>query len=249
MLRRFAAAPSEYVMKYSRGELEQEGLGLNFLYHPRTTTVVCVPMASMDASFAFTERSSDFQPLSIEGDIYYRIADPRKAASVIDFSTRHGGTGSRDAAMRSLRKRVVGVARDLARDEVKCITAEEAASAATDVGRALRIRMAHSSLLAATGVRVMGVPLRKIKAPSEVVSALETHYLDSITRESRPGEAPPLLLAGSQLSRGANDMGASHEPGSVACTDSCPFRHMCGDYMSNLRDGNARCTLFRGFPV
>ena len=249
MLRRFAAAPSEYVMRYSRGELEQEGLGLNFLYNPRTTTIVSVPMTSIDSSFAFTERSSDFQPLEIEGDIVYRIVDPKKAAAAIDFSVGRHNPGGRDTALRTLRKRIVGVVRDLTRDELRSMAAEEAASAATDVGRSVKIRMAHSSLLAATGVRVMAVHLRKVKAPSEVVSALETHYLDSITREARTGESPPLLLAGPQLSGRAADMPVLSEPGSVACTDSCPFRHMCGDYMSNMRDGNARCTLFRGFPV
>ena len=249
MLRRFSAAPSEYVMRYSRGELEHQGLGLSFLYNPRTTTVVSVPVTSIDATFAFTERSSDFQPLDIEGDIVYRIVDPKKASTIIDFSVGRCDGGSRDAAFKALRKRVVGVARDLTRDEFRNLTAEEAASAATDVGRSVKIRMAHSSLLAAMGVRVMGVHLKKVKAPSEIVSALETHYLDSITRGGRIGEAPPLLLAGSQLSDRASSMPDSREPGSVACTDSCPFRHMCGDYMANSREGSARCTLFREFPV
>ena len=249
MLRRFAAAPSEYVLRYTRGELEQEGLGLNFLYNPRTTAVVCVPMTTLDASFTFSERSADFQPLDIEGEIVYRVYDPKKAAAAIDFSVRPGESRSRDTALRALRKRVVSVARDLTRDEVSSRSVEEAASAATDIGRSVKIRMTHSSLLAATGIRVMGVHLKRIRPPSEVVSALETGYLDSVAAKARDGHGTPLLLAGPQMAGRSDGIQASGEPGSVPCTDSCPFRHMCGDYMENVRDGNARCTLFRGFPV
>jgi hypothetical protein len=250
VIRHYTAVPSDYVIKYSRGDVRDEGTGLSFVYNPWTTKIVSVPTTSMDASFAFKERTSDFQPVNIEGDIVYRIAEPKKAASALDFTVGPRNSRHREDALKILKKRIVGVARDLIRDEVGELQVEDAMTAATRISRSVKIRMAHSGLLNAIGVRVMSVLVKKIMAPSEIVSAVEAGYLDSIATKGRQSNGTALLLAGPRMNGGpAGSIADVSVPGPVQCTDSCPFRHMCGDYMDNIQDGNARCTLFREFPV
>ena len=118
---------------------------------------------------------------------------------------------------------------------------------AYQIGGSVKTRMLHSGLLSVVGVRVLSVLVSSIRVPSEVVSAVEASCLDTMAMKGRHSDGP-LLLAGPRMV-GAKD-GAIADisaSGSVQCTDSGLFRHMCGYYMANTQDGDAQCTLFRGF--
>ena len=53
--------------------------------------------------------------------------------------------------------------------------------------------------------------------------------------------------AGRSGTRGATPMETSAP--SIECTDSCPFRDLCEDYMRDISGGRAWCTLFHEFST
>jgi hypothetical protein len=67
--------PSEYVLKYSNGKIVKEGVGLSFWYYVPSTSIVVVPVGSSDVPFIFEETTSDFQTVTVQGQITYRIVD------------------------------------------------------------------------------------------------------------------------------------------------------------------------------
>ena len=42
--------PSEYVLKYRNGRIVKEGAGISFRYYAPTTSIVVVPVGSVDAT-------------------------------------------------------------------------------------------------------------------------------------------------------------------------------------------------------
>ena len=48
--------------------------------------LVQVPMASADVPFVFNEMTADFQDATIQGELTYRISDPKRIAALLDFS-------------------------------------------------------------------------------------------------------------------------------------------------------------------
>jgi hypothetical protein len=66
-----------------------------------------VPVSGSECPFMFEEVTSDFQTVSIQGQATYRIIDPRKVSSVLNFTMyEKGGTNfylSQDAQHMSLR--------------------------------------------------------------------------------------------------------------------------------------------------
>ena len=48
--------------------------------------LVQVPMASADVPFVFNEMTADFQDATIQGELTYRIGDPKRIAALLDFS-------------------------------------------------------------------------------------------------------------------------------------------------------------------
>ncbi len=53
--------PTEYVLYYKNGQLVREGAGLSFFYFSPTSSLVRIPVASVDVPFIFEEVTSDFQ--------------------------------------------------------------------------------------------------------------------------------------------------------------------------------------------
>src|SRR5579883_1631085 len=107
-------SPTQYVIHYRQGKARREGAGLSFLYYVPTSTIVSVPVASADLPFAFQEKTADFQPLTIQGQLTYRIADPKKVSSLLDFSVTAAGNYVSDDP-KKLQERLVFAAQILAR--------------------------------------------------------------------------------------------------------------------------------------
>src|SRR4026207_1162189 len=84
-------SPTTYVLHYQNGQVRREGPGLSFWYFRPASTIVAVPLASRDVPFAFSEVTADFQPLTAQGQLTYRVADPKRVAALLDFSVKSGG--------------------------------------------------------------------------------------------------------------------------------------------------------------
>src|SRR4029079_13424454 len=83
--------PTTYVLLFKGGKIRREGAGLAFWYYGPTSTLVQVPLASVDVPFLFEQTSSDFQTITVQGQLTYRVADPKKLAALMDFSVNSAG--------------------------------------------------------------------------------------------------------------------------------------------------------------
>src|SRR4029434_1224768 len=78
--------PTTYLLQYRSGEVVREGLGLSFFYYGPTTSLVAVPVASTDAPFIFQETTADFQSVTIQGQVTYRVSDPKRLAALLNYT-------------------------------------------------------------------------------------------------------------------------------------------------------------------
>lgn len=75
--------PTTYLLQYRGGKIVREGLGHSFFYYAPTTSLVAVPVASADVPFIFQETTGDFQNVTIQGQVTYRVGERR------DLQRRH----------------------------------------------------------------------------------------------------------------------------------------------------------------
>jgi hypothetical protein len=244
-----SGGPSDHVVKYVRGRQAKEGKGLDFLYLPCITKVVSVPTHSLDAHFTFEGRTSDFQPIRVKGDLVYRIIAPRKAAALLDFTVRQRGNGGRDGHNAILRRRVLGVARSVMLDELNGMAIKKALSASPLIGKSVKIRMSHSRQLNDLGVRVIAINIASIEGPEHVAEAFEAESLRSSILASQSSGNMLVMARSGGLSEHRTEQEEETSTPSIECSDTCPFRQLCGDYMRNLRGGRAWCTLFHEFST
>ena len=78
--------PTDYVIHFQRGRVKREGRGLSFFYWMPTSSIVSVPVASSDISFVFQLLTSDFQTVTVQGQLTYRVVEPRKLAELLNFT-------------------------------------------------------------------------------------------------------------------------------------------------------------------
>src|SRR5688572_3597882 len=115
------APPTTYVLHYKSGVVKREGAGLSFLYYRPTSTVVMVPAASADVPFVFNEITGDFQDVTIQGQLTYRVAEPKRLAKLLDFSVDPNGRYRSDDPTK-LEDRLVHATNMLARGVIGRLT-------------------------------------------------------------------------------------------------------------------------------
>ena len=70
-----------YVIKYANGRVDKEGRGLSFFYFQPNTSIVAIPMGSNNLPFIFSDMTRDYQSVTIQGQISFKIGDPAQPAA------------------------------------------------------------------------------------------------------------------------------------------------------------------------
>ena len=86
LFRHLRAEPTSHVLGYKGGALRREGPGQAFWFRAINTAVAEVPIDDREQPFLFHARSADFQELTVQGAITYRVVDPQRVARRIDFA-------------------------------------------------------------------------------------------------------------------------------------------------------------------
>jgi len=183
MFRYMKTAPTTYVLHFRNGKLLREGAGLSFFYYAPTSTIVTVGMASADAPFAFPESTADFQTVTIQGQITYRVADPKRLASVLDLSVTANGVYRTDDYQK-LAERLVRTTQTLMRGEVQKMALREALTSSASLSAAVLEHLKGAETVSQLGVQILNLSLVSIRPTPEMAKALEAEAREALQRRS-----------------------------------------------------------------
>lgn len=187
-LRHLRAEPTSHVMRYRRGRLVREGPGLAFWFRPITTAIAEVPVDDRELPFLFHARSADFQRVTVQGAVTFRVGDPALLADRIDFSIdlRSGRwTGEPLEQVGGLLTQLAQqlVIDQLATRELRAILAEGVGPIRAGIDGGL----AAEPALAQLGLQVVAVRVADVAPTAEVEKALQQPTREAI--QSRADEA------------------------------------------------------------
>lgn len=182
-IRYHKASPTSYVLHYVGGRLAREGAGLSFPYFAPLSTVVAVPLESADDPFVFTEVTADFQEVTVQGVVSYRVSDPKRLAGLLDYRLGPGG-GYASEDPEKLGPRLVQAAQVRARDFLQKRGLREALAAAEPLGAALRAGLPEDEAVRMLGVEVLGVSVLALRPTPEMAKALEAEARERLKREA-----------------------------------------------------------------
>lgn len=175
--------PTTFVLQYQNGQVVREGLGLSFFYWAPRTTIVAVPVGTTELPFIFPAVTADFQEVTVQGQLTYRVSDPKKLAALLDFSLRpRGGYASEDP--QNLPQRIANVAQMTTRAEVQGRPLRASIIEADAIAQRVRTAMAGSASLSALGIEVLDFAVLSVKPTPETAKALEAEAREQLLRQS-----------------------------------------------------------------
>lgn len=176
--------PTTYLMRFRGGRIVREGVGLAFFYYAPTTSLVAVPIASADAPFIFEEVTADFQTVTIQGQVTYRVTDPKKLAALMNFTLNARGQNYVSDEPQKLPQRVINVVNVLARAELQTLPLRQAVRGSDALVQAVRKRLADSSDILQLGLEILGLSILAIKPTPETARALEAETREQLLKEA-----------------------------------------------------------------
>lgn len=175
--------PTQYLIQYRNGQPLREGAGLSFWYYAPSSSIVVVPTASVNEPFIFPEITSDFQEVTVQGQIIYRIADPRRTAALLNFALNPKGAYISEDPQK-LSQRLIDQVQVAMRAEVQALSLKEVLAA----GELLVTRVAKAlhdhPTMEALGLELLGLSLLAVKPKPETAKALEAAAREALLRSA-----------------------------------------------------------------
>ncbi|MEU9353560.1 SPFH domain-containing protein [Streptomyces griseoloalbus] len=183
--RHLRSTPTAHIRHHRDGKLVHDGPGLGFWFRPLTAALSEVPVEDRELAMTFRARTADFQDVSVQATVTYRIGDPALAAARLDFSVDPDTGAWRGAPLEQLGTLLTEAAQQHALD----VLARTPLSAAlVDGVAAVRDRIAAGlgaePRLPATGIEVVAVRVMAVRPEAEVERALRTPARERIQQEA-----------------------------------------------------------------
>jgi len=176
--------PTDYVLLYRNGQLVREGVGLAFFYFEPASSIVRIPVASTDVPFIFKEVTSDFQEVTVQGQLTYSVTDPKKLSQLMNFSLAPNGKDYTSDDPQKLSQRLINHAQVLTSSSLKRMSLRQALGSSDSLVNALREGMRKSDETSSLGIEILGLSILAIKPTPETSRALEAEMREQILREA-----------------------------------------------------------------
>lgn len=182
-LRYLKVAPTTFVLHYKGGKLKQQGPGLSFFYYAPTSEIVLVPLESTDVPFVFNEVTADFQDATIQGELTYRITDPKRAAEVLNFSVDDRGHHRSEDPQR-LGERLIHASQIAARTFTQKRPLREVLVASDALVTEMTASLRNSPAAQMLGIELLGLSILSIKPTPEMSKAMQAEAREEMLRSA-----------------------------------------------------------------
>jgi regulator of protease activity HflC (stomatin/prohibitin superfamily) len=184
-LRHLRGAPTTWVRHHVRGKVRHEGIGQSFWYRPLTAVLSEVPVDDRELPLLFHARTSDFADVTVQATVTYRVADPAKASSRLDFSIDPIGGNWRAKPLDQIATLLAELAQQPALDLLARVPLTDAMTAGlASVRDAVSAALSEDERLTETGVGVVSARVVAIRPEPELERALQTPTREQVQQDA-----------------------------------------------------------------
>lgn len=172
-----------YVLHFMNGKVKREGRGLSFFYFAPNSSIVAIPMGSNDLPFIFNESTNDYQTVTIQGQISYKISNPKTLADVLDFTVNDNGLYKKND-IEKLNQRIINEAQTATSSFIHEIKLKDAIRSAKTIEERILNGLKSSEAIGMLGIEILGANILGIQATPEMARALETETREKLQQEA-----------------------------------------------------------------
>ena len=171
-LRHIKAPPTLWLLHYRSGRLVRQGAGISFFYFAPSAVLAAVPVNVQEADFVFSALSSDFQEISVQGSVHFRIDRPEECAQHLDFALDERGR-SNPETLEQLRNRLAGAVQVVAAEALQRLPLLQALQQAQPLAAAIQQQLQADGEVQKLGLEILTVQLVSLRPTPDMGRALE----------------------------------------------------------------------------
>jgi len=154
-----------------------------FLLRP-DHSLVGVPVASTDIPFIFREVTADFQEVTVQGQVVFRVANPVQLSQMLNFTldSKNGKYVSEDP--QKFPQRIINQVQVRIRSELQTMPLRDALTSSEDLVRQVREALAGSLVLKSLGIEILDFSILAVKPTPETARALEADVREQLLKEA-----------------------------------------------------------------
>ncbi|MBT9097167.1 NrtR-regulated NrtX [Methylovulum psychrotolerans] len=180
----FKADSSTFVIQTVNGNARKKGQGLSFFYHIATASIAAVPVSAQEAPFIFKLLTADFQSVTVQGQVTYRVAAPEKIAEMLNYSLKSDGKSYVSEDPLKLSDRVIRIVQSIVQNKVQNTSLRDTLKLAQTLVALLREQLIGDSSLAALGIALLDVSISAVQPTTETARALEAEAREALLKEA-----------------------------------------------------------------
>ncbi|MCK6478860.1 MAG: band 7 protein [Planctomycetaceae bacterium] len=185
VFRHLRSDPSHHVLHFRGGRLVRGGRGTSFWFHPLSASIAEVPCDDRDLAFLFHGRTSDFQDVTTQGVITYRVVDPEILARRVDFSIDPSRGTWKHAPLDQIAQLLTQLAQQFAWDYIVHTPVNEVlAEGMVQVGDRIRAGFAGHGPLPKMGIEIVSVRVSGVAPTADLEKALQTPTREAIQQRA-----------------------------------------------------------------
>jgi regulator of protease activity HflC (stomatin/prohibitin superfamily) len=179
------ADSSSHVLQYRKGELRRSGRGLAFWFHPLSNSLAEVPVDDRDVSLLFHGRSADFQDVTVQGLLTYRVARPELVAERVDFTIDPGYGTYRRQPLEAITVVLTGLAQEHAWSYVATTPLREVLTdGPVRIRERVEAALGADASVAGMGIAIVSVRISSVAPTPDLEKALEAPAREKIQQSA-----------------------------------------------------------------
>jgi regulator of protease activity HflC (stomatin/prohibitin superfamily) len=184
-VRHVRGEPTAQLLFFRKGHLVESGRGLAFWFTPLGASLAEVPLDDREVPLIFHARSLDFQELTVQGVVTYRVAMPDILAERVDFAIDERTGVHKRQPLEKIALAVTELAQQLARSELGTAPLREALERGPDLLRDIVHQgLARDASLAALGLEIVATRISSVTPTSEMEKALQMPTREKIQQQA-----------------------------------------------------------------
>ncbi|WP_298421110.1 SPFH domain-containing protein [uncultured Kordia sp.] len=172
-----------YVIHYKNGRIKKEGRGLSFFYFSPNSSIVSIPVQSNDFQFVFKETTKDYQEITLQGQITYKINNPTQIAEILDFTVDKKKQYLKND-YEKIPQRIINEAQTASAAIIQRLHLKEALRQLEGIEKEIFTTVQKSKAVAMLGLEVLSVNILGVTPTPEMARALEAQTRESLQKEA-----------------------------------------------------------------
>jgi regulator of protease activity HflC (stomatin/prohibitin superfamily) len=176
--------PTGHIRHLRSGKVVHDGTGLSFWFRPLSAVLSEIPVDDRELPLLIHARTADFQSVTVQATVAYRITDPALASSRLDFSIAPENGRWRANPLEAIAALLTELAQQHTQDLLAVLPLLEALNATVAVRDRVQNGLDDDPRLRDTGLAVVGVRVVAVRPEPDVERALQTPAREGVQQDA-----------------------------------------------------------------